>query len=186
VQSRSVQIRQAGFDDSDAIARIHVAGLRASYAGLAGQDYLDSLDETAKTADWRRWFDEGLTTTLLACDDQGAGVGFVSFGRLRTPPPGLSPIRPLYSAEIYGIYLLPAVWRQCIGRLLLAQAATHLRAMKHKSLCLWVVDGNKQAHAFYKALGGQRIGKKKIEIGGRTLSDIAYGWRDTTVLSITG
>ena len=121
--------------------------------------------------------------TLLARDADGKAAGFVGFGRLKTPPPGSSPIRPLYSAEIYALYILPEYWRQGLGRSLMREAALALKDMKHKSLCLWTLEGNRRGNDFYKALGGQRIGKKQVEIGGRTLTDAAWGWRDTGVLA---
>jgi GNAT superfamily N-acetyltransferase len=177
-----LNIRPATVDDIPGLARIHVAGWRAAYAGLVDRAYLDSLSEDEKAAQWRQWFEGGATATLVACDDAGKGTGFVSFGRLKTPPPGMSPIRPLYSAEIYAIYLLPDIWRQGVGRALLKEAAIALKAQKHKSLCLWVMDKNDRANAFYKALGGQRIGRKQVEVGGKMLPEAAYGWRDTAGL----
>ena len=99
-----------------------------------------------------------------------------------TPPPGMSPVRPLYTAEILALYILPACWRQGLGRQLMAQAALRLQEKKHKSLCLWVLEKNMRGNAFYKALGGQRCGKKPVTIGTQTLTDVCYGWRDTAPL----
>ncbi len=177
-----MNIRPATETDISDLASIHVAGWRAAYGGLVDQAYLDAADADEKAAQWRQWFADGETATLIARDEANKAAGFVSFGRLRTPPPGMSPIRPLYSAEIYALYLLPDVWRQGLGRRLLGEAARALKDRKHKSLCLWVLDGNRRANDFYKALGGQRIGKKQVEIGGKLLPEAAYGWRDTAVL----
>lgn len=121
-------------------------------------------------------------TSLALIEDRPAG--FVSYGRLKTPPPGSSPIRPLYSAEIYGLYLLPAYYRQGLGTRLMAEAAQQLRAMKHKSLCLWVIEKNNRAVSFYKERGGERIGKHDIEIGPSRVREICFGWRDTAGLLI--
>jgi ribosomal protein S18 acetylase RimI-like enzyme len=175
------KILAAATADVPDLARIHVEGWRGAYSGLVPQDHLDGLRVEDKKAQWQRWLAEG-TTALIARDGAGAPAGFVSFGRLRTPPPGLSPIRPVYSGEIYALYLMPQFWRQGLGRHLMRDGALGLRAMKHKSLCLWVMEGNKRAVAFYKALGGQRCGTKQIEVGGRVLPEIAYGWRDTAGL----
>ncbi len=164
------------------LARIHIEGWRAAYGGLADQAYLDALDQNAKEETWRGILAKNESTTLIARDEGGQAAGFVSFGRLRTPPPGSSPIRPLYSSEIYALYLLPDYWRKGLGRQLLARAAADLKTMKHESLCLWVLDGNKRAIEFYKAMGGQRIGKKQVEIGGKMLPEAVFGWRDTAGL----
>jgi hypothetical protein len=61
-------------------------------------------------------------------------------------------------------------------------AAQSLAALKHKSLCLWVLEKNERAANFYKKLGGERCGKKDIEIGPTTAREICFGWRDTARL----
>lgn len=176
-----MQIRQAGADDIAHIAHIHIEGWKEAYGGLVPDDFLKGLSLDSRIQDWRGWLNDPDSTTLIAHD--GADVaGFVSFGRLRTPPPGMSPIRPLYSGEIYALYILPAYWRRGIGRALLGAAAKGLREKRHKSLCLWVLDGNKRAISFYKATGGQRCGTKKVEIGGKILPEACFGWRDSASL----
>ena len=111
--------------------------------------------------------------------DSGTPMGFVNYGRVRTPLPGSSPIRPLYSGEIYAIYVLGAYWRQGVGTSLMTEAVQGLRAMKHKSMCLWVLEKNDRAGSFYKRHGGERCGKKDIEIGSSRVKEICFGWRDT-------
>ncbi len=177
-------IGPAGLNDCNDLARIHIEGWRASYRGLVDQTYLGSLDENARAGQWRQWLEEKQCEALLARDENGKAAGFISYGRLKTPPPGTSPIRPVYSGEVYALYILPEYWRHGLGRKLMAEAATALMAMKHKSLCLWVLEGNKNAVAFYKALGGQKCGKKMVEIGGKTLPEAAFGWRDVSDLRV--
>lgn len=182
-QKNSINIHPATKEDAEDLALIHVEGWRSSYDGLVPAEFLDGLDRAKYAANWAEWLGAGTTEALIAHDPDGKAAGFVSFGKLRTPIPGMSPIRPLYAAEIYAVYILPAYWRAGLGRRLLGEAAVALREKKLKSLCLWVMEGNKRAVSFYKALGGQRIGSKKVEIGGRTLTEIAFGWRDSAVLS---
>lgn len=174
-------IRPAAPVDAAALARIHIAGWRASYGGLVEQPFLDALDETQRAQDWGKWLSEGVEA-LLALDDNGNPVGFVSFNRLMTPPPGMSPVRPLYTAEILAIYIMPDYWRQGLGKQLMKKAVERLKEKKHKSLCLWVLEKNARGNSFYKALGGQRCGKKDVTIGNQKLTDVCYGWRDTSVI----
>jgi GNAT superfamily N-acetyltransferase len=178
----ALTIRKAGKNDASDLGRLHIEGWRASYGGIVDQTYLDALDVEKRAADWQRWFDEGKMDVLLALDPENKPCGFASFGKLKTPVPGMSPIRPLYTAEIYAIYILPTHWRQGIGRELLKQASLSLRNIKHRSLCLWVIQKNERAVEFYKSLGGQRCGKKDVEIGGKMLQEICFGWRDTKSL----
>lgn len=174
-------LRPATIDDAESLARIHVAGWQESYGGLVDQSFLDSLSVATRTENWRTWLGDANTHVIIAHDENGA-AGFVSAGPLRTPPPGMSMIRPLYTSEIYALYLMPAAMRQGLGTQLMAAAATEMKTRKHKSLCLWVLEGNKRAIAFYKARGGQKCGTKKVDIGGKMLPEAAFGWRDTAPL----
>lgn len=178
-------LRPATDADAEALARIHVAGWQGAYGGLVDQAFLDSLSVEERTANWRTWLAAGTTHVIIA-EQNGAAAGFVGYGPLRTPPPGMSMIRPLYTAEIYALYLMPELMRQGLGTKLIAAAAADLKAQKHKSLCLWVLEGNKRAIAFYKARGGQKCGSKKVDIGGRALPEAAFGWRDTAPLLAAG
>lgn len=175
-------ISNAAIDDAGDIARIHVAGWQAAYGGIIDQAYLDSLSVEQRAQSWRYWIEEDKTITLLARDGNRDPAGFCSCGKLKTPPPGSSPIRPLYSSEIYAIYILPEYWRQGLGTLLVKAAAQKLREMKHKSLCLWVLEKNRRGTSFYKKLGGERCGKKEVTFGPTTAREVCYGWRDTAPL----
>lgn len=175
-------IRPAVAGDEATLAHLHVQGWRDSYGGLIDQAYLDSLSESERTEKWKEWLRDSHGPVLIAFDADGKAAGFVNFGKLRTPLPGQSAIRPLYTAEIYAIYILVPYWRKGLGRVLMRAAAEGLASQKHKSLCLWVLDGNERAIGFYKALGGQRCGKKQIEIGGSTRTELCFGWRNTEAL----
>jgi GNAT superfamily N-acetyltransferase len=174
-------IRPCTPEDAADLAYIHVKGWRASYGGLVEQSFLDGLDQDKRAADWVKWLAEG-TESLIAHDAAGKPAGFIAFNKLMTPPPGMSPVRPLYTSEILAIYILPDYWRQGLGKQLMKKAAERLKEKKHKSLCLWVLEKNARGNAFYKALGGQRCGKKDVTIGNQKLTDVCYGWRDTSVI----
>ena len=179
-----MKIDLATSNDVNDLGHIHVEGWRASYGGLVEQSFLDELDPVKRAQQWREWLASG-TEAYIARDDDGKPAGFIAFNKLMTAPPGMSPVRPLYTAEILAIYILPDYWRQGIGRQLLSLAAARLKEKKHRSLCLWVLEKNARGNAFYKALGGDRCGKKQVEIGSRTLTDVCYGWRDTSKLLMT-
>ena len=177
----SIKITQATEDDIPEIAHIHIEGWRGAYGGIVDSAYLDSLDVKERQKQWEEWFDEQNSPVLMGYIDDNP-AGFVNFGKLRTPPPGMSPIRPLYSGEIYAIYLLPEFYRKGLGTALLKAAVRGLEEMRHKSMCLWVLEKNKRAGLFYKHLGGERCGKKMITVGPSEAREICYGWRDTNIL----
>jgi hypothetical protein len=174
-------IRLATTEDIPSIARLHIEGWKAAYGGLVDQAYLDSLSVEQRIKDWQGWMTAGESETLLAERD-GQPAGFITYGRTKTAPPGSSNIRPTHSAEIYALYLHPDHWRHGIGQELLRLAAANLKKKKHSSLCLWVMDGNARAKSFYEKMGGQRIGKKMVEVGPSTLKELCYGWKETTNL----
>jgi ribosomal protein S18 acetylase RimI-like enzyme len=178
-------IRPATADDAATLAHTHVQGWRDSGAGTVDPVYLGSLGATEERdlqSKWPGWLQDPQSRALIAFNSVGEAAGFIYFGRVRTPIPGQSPIRPLYTGEIYALYILPAFHRQGLGRRLLRAAAEELATMKHKSLCLWVLEGNRRAVDFYKAVGGQRCGKKETDLGGGKYQDICMGWRSTDVL----
>ncbi len=177
-----MNIRPATENDIPALAQIHVQGWKDAYGGLVYNEFLNVPTIEDRTQQWQEWIKIEESGIQLAIDGDGTPVGLVSYGKLKTPPPGSSPIRPLYSAEIYGLYLLPEYHRQGIGTALMKEAAQKLQVMKHKSLCLWVLEGNKRAVSFYKAKDGQRCGKHDITLGPTTAREVCFGWRDTNVL----
>lgn len=173
----TLSIREATTDDIPDIARIHVDGWRGAYDGIIDQSYLDSKTLEDRIAFWTMIFEENQNIPLLAFLDD-IPVGFISYGPLRTAPPGTSKIRPAYSSEIYALYLIPKYYRQGIGRTLIKKAIENLKSQKHQSTCLWVLKDNKRGCAFYDSMGGQRIGKKIVEFGPSKAKEICYGWRD--------
>ena len=94
----------------------------------------------------------------------------------------MSPIRPLYTGEIYALYILAPYWRQGLGTALMTAAAQGLAEKKHKSVCLWVLEKNARAACFYRARGGQACGRKDVQIGSSKVKELCFGWRDAGVL----
>jgi hypothetical protein len=43
-------------------------------------------------------------------------------------------------------------------------------------------EANSPARAFYEALGGIAVRRQPIDIGGATLTEVAYGWPDLAPL----
>lgn len=169
-------------DDIDDLAHLHVQGWRDAYGGLLDKEYIESKTAEARKKQWAQWFDDGKIEAIVAYAGRGQPAGFISYGKLKTPPPGMSPIRPLYASEIYAFYILSDYWRHGLGTDLLSQCAQNLSAQKSHSLCLWVHEKNKRAVAFYKKMGGERCGKHDVEFGPTKAREVCFGWRDTSKL----
>jgi GNAT superfamily N-acetyltransferase len=101
--------------------------------------------------------------------ESGPGIfGFVCGGKLREAIDG-------YDAELYAIYLLREHQHCGAGRLLFQALADDLRAVGFTSVAVWVLEEN-PAVLFYRHLGGVQIARRFIEIGGVSLSELAFGW----------
>jgi len=178
----SLEIRQATEADISELARIHLSSKRAAETGIIDQAFLDAKSQEEYEQKWVGFLaSEDSQKYLGFLDDEP--VGFISFGQLRTPPPGTSKIRPLYSSEIFAIYIDPDYFKRGYGASLLRFAVGELQKQKHQSLCLWALKDNKRACGFYDAMGGQRIGKKIVEFGPTKAKEVCYGWRDLSLIT---
>ena len=167
-----IQIRPARVEDAPGIARVHVDSWRTSYRGLVPDVVLDTLSYEKRETMWRTGLSnpERKNYEYVAVDEQGRIVGFVSGGPLRDGDPS-------YESELYAIYLLQEVQGQGIGRRLMLTFVEHLLQSGVTSMLLWVFADN-PARKFYEAMGGQLIQSQPMEIGGATLIEVAYGWKD--------
>ena len=162
-----MNIRAAIPLDASAIAHVHVASWRATYAGIVSQPCLDALDETEYTARWNGWLALPGIFTFIAETD-GAIVGFASGGPIR---------KPIHTAdaELYAIYLLPEIQRCGIGQQLVAHIETVLREQGMQEILVWVLRDN-PATSFYRRIGGRVVAEDSIEIGGIPLQELAFVW----------
>lgn len=171
-------IREATLGDALGIARVHVDSWRSTYAGIVADDYLAKLSYEQRETVWKRNLTEpGQGTekfTLVAEDSYGAIVAFASGGPERERD-------PIYTGELWAIYLLAEVQRAGIGRRLVAEVAARLARAGRTSMLVWVLAGN-PACRFYERLGGREVRRKNVILESQALEHIAYGWTDTSAL----
>ena len=171
-----MNMRPATVEDAPALAQVHVASWHETYRGLVPDEYLDGLSVEERTERWRSRLsgaDPG-AFTLVAEDDSGRMVGFATGGPGRQGD-------PVYTGELYAIYLLQAAQRAGLGRRLVQAVVERLLAMGHRSMLVWTLAAN-PSRGFYERLGGQPIRSTVINIGGAEVEDVAYGWTDITEL----
>jgi GNAT superfamily N-acetyltransferase len=168
-------VRQATTCDALGIAKVHVDSWRTTYSGIVPQDYLDGLSYEKSGERWKKLLEQGGDRAdFVAVDDVGNIIGFASASRNREG-------NAEYSAELHAIYLLEGHQRQGLGRQLVRAVADRLLQMGHQSMVVWVLRDN-PARRFYEALGGQFLRTKILDIGGRALEEVQYGWTDVTRL----
>ena len=172
VDTQAIAVRAATPADAPAIGRIHVESWRESYRGLMSDNLLGSVSAVVRAAMWRGAVEHERPIVLFVAQ-QGGGdlVGFAGGGSSRAPS------LP-HDAEVYAIYVLRAVQRRGCGRRLMGALANALHARGFTSLCLWVLEENAHARAFYERLGGIVVGEKTQIDGEHEFREVAYGWDD--------
>ena len=172
-----VHVRHPVEQDAAGIARVHVASWRTTYRGIVPADYLAGLSAEQREEFWIRVLTnpEAERVVLVAEDESGQIVGFASGGPERTGD-------PVYQGELYAIYLLATHQRRGIGRQLFQAVVEKLAEAGLTSMLLWVLADN-PSRTVYDRLGGEPVRTQRIEIGGATLEEVAYGWRDMTAFA---
>ncbi|HEX7973513.1 MAG TPA: GNAT family N-acetyltransferase [Anaerolineales bacterium] len=173
----SMLIREADLNDAEAIAKVRVDSWRTTYRGLLPQRYLDSLSYEPVAENWRNVLAAGGRQgfVYVAEDEAGQVVGVAMGGPDRT-------MNPIYTGELYVIYLLEGYQRQGAGRKLVATVARRLVQDGMFSMLVWVLDGN-PAQSFYESLGGHAVYRKEVSLAGGKYSEIGYAWEDIRSLA---
>lgn len=163
-----ILIRIAETSDAKAIADVHVATWRTTYAGLLPDTVLLGIEQRH----WQRVIAIAKHDFVvqLAETADGEVIGYGSAGPTRESS------LP-FSAEVYTLYVAPDHQGQGCGRLLLAAMFKQLQAQGHGSAMLWVLAAN-PARFFYQAMGGVVAAERRERHFDVALNETAYGWSD--------
>lgn len=157
-------VRRATLEDARAIAHVHVLAWRAAYEGIAEQERIAAQLEQRREEGWRRRIADPAFETLVA-EEQGAAVGFATFG----------PGREAGSAEISYCYVLPERWGRGVGRALVGEAERRLWQQGFGRVTLWVLERNLAARRFYERVGFAPDGaRRETRLGGPPLVELRY------------
>ena len=164
--------RPAQLQDAFAIARVHVDTWRTNYAGIIPDEFLAELSYERCQAGWIEELSDprGNLHVFVMEAQPGQVIGFASGGPIREAVEG-------FDGELYNLYVLKAFQGLGYGKELVAQVRRDFIDRGYRAMLLWVLKENPTCR-FYEKLGGKRIGEKIVEVGGNTLTDVAYGWTD--------
>lgn len=151
---------------------MHIDSWRTTYRSIVSDDFLNDLNVQTKSNFWKSVLTTKSDNVFVAESDEEI-VGFATCGQSRD--------KNDFDSELYAIYVLQQHQHKNIGRLLLTATAKYLLKSGHSSLYVWVLADN-NSRTFYERLGGEFFDKKKIEIGGQQMTEIAYGWRELSKL----
>jgi GNAT superfamily N-acetyltransferase len=170
-----ITIRTAQVNDAENIARVQVETWRTAYRGIVPDERLATLDPEKSAESIGKLLEEtGDGPFGLVAEVSGEVVGFAIGGPARDGQQG-------FDGELWGIYVRKENQQCGIGRRLVSTVAERLIRQGHRSMLVWVLAENPYRR-FYESLGGEPVGEKEIVIGGKTLGEIAYGWRDIGIL----
>lgn len=171
-------IREFTKDDIDACAALHKSSCRESEKGIIFDEDLDRYDDDHFIENWTEWSGYKETSIFVA-EDNNQIIGFVMFGKVKTRPPFDKGIVPKFGGEIYALYIHPDHFRQGVGKALFLKACEELTTQKITSMILWAMKKNKRACGFYDSFSGDRVGKKKVEMGKRSwVEETCFAWKD--------
>lgn len=140
-----VLVRRADAIDTSAIARIHVAGWHSAYSDFLPPETLDRMAIADQERYWQAALKSGSDCVVtLVAEQAGALVGFCTT---------VLPSAPGHAAEISAIYVDPSMWRQGVGKVLLAAGLDQARAAGVDTAFLWVFERNESAQHFYEGFG---------------------------------
>ena len=168
-------VRQAKLEDASAIATVHVAAWREAYRGIVSDEFLANLSVQRRTEQWVNLLSDAsnLDRHAFVAEMNGQIVGFASYGAANDQNAG-------FDGELNAIYILRAANKLGVGRGLVYEVVNALIAQGWNSMMVWVLKDN-PARGFYERLGGGYLFEKPIVIGGETLMEVAYGWRDLSL-----
>jgi GNAT superfamily N-acetyltransferase len=167
--------------DCDAVARIRIGGWRTAYRGIVPDSYLDALDvdrdadrHRARFARLAQETGSGLAQETgsgldLVAEQDGRVVGWGCHGPYRDGEHRTA------DAELYALYVDPALRGRGIGRALLDTSVRACAAAGHPRMLLWVLKENVPARRFYERAGFRADGAQEpFETDGVAVPEVRY------------
>ena len=173
IKRSGFHIRRAVTDDARGIAKVQVDSWRTTYKNIIPDVYLQQMTYESRETTWKNIISE--QAVFVAETEAGEIIGFSNGGSER------SGNYPDYQGELYAIYILEQFQRRGIGKLLLEPIVLELVADEIRSMTVQVLEEN-DSRLFYESLGAEKIDVLELEILGKRLKELVYGWDDIRTL----
>jgi ribosomal protein S18 acetylase RimI-like enzyme len=164
-----MNIRKAILTDAKGIAKVQVDSWKTTYKNIVSDDFLNQMSYESREQKWKDIILK--EPVFVAENNEGEIVGFSNGGKERTGN------YPNYKGELYAIYILKDYQRNGLGKLLLEPLIEELKQQDIFSMTVLVLEEN-SSRRFYESLGAKKIDTIEIELSGKKLSEIVYGWDD--------
>jgi ribosomal protein S18 acetylase RimI-like enzyme len=175
-----VQVRHATAADAEAIAVVHVAARRETYAGLMPDRFFDASALEGRRRMWSSILGlDPIPGTVVVAERAGRIVGFAFAGSSEHPDAskGLEPARDLH---LFSIYVLAAEHGTGAGHALLAAA------LEENPAQLWVASANNRARKFYERHGFREDGHSFADPISRVYSSFVWSAESWGLAPTTG
>ncbi|MGH3380031.1 MAG: GNAT family N-acetyltransferase [Actinoallomurus sp.] len=173
-----VTIRDAGPDDSEALARVRALSWRSAYDGLLAPELIATATGPGGADRQRAFLADDPARRALLAEHDGEAVGMAVYGPDREvagAEHAVAGVEPdARTAELYVIYVLPRYWSRGVGRPLMDRVLDDVRAGGYARLALWVLAANDRARRFYERYGFAVTDKTIAERHGHVTYDIRY------------
>ncbi|HWR23195.1 MAG TPA: GNAT family N-acetyltransferase [Feifaniaceae bacterium] len=169
-----MELRTAAIQDIPLISRIHAASWKAAYKGMIPEAYLNTLPEEYWVEPFTNWLRAGELQAIIAWEGD-TPAGCVSFGKPVSVPDLERNELPEGCGEVRSLYIHPDHMRRGYGKALLRAAELELRIRGFSHCCLYTLEQNKIARAFYEKNGYVMDGGTgSYEIAGKAITDLRY------------
>ncbi|MEK3822374.1 GNAT family N-acetyltransferase [Cytobacillus sp. FSL W8-0315] len=169
-----MNIRKAVLNDAKGIAKVHVDSWRTTYKNIISDEFLNKLSYQKREELWINNIPKG--NVFVAENDNGEIVGFSSGGIERSGK------YKEYQGELSSIYILKEFQGQGIGKALTNPVIKELEKLGINSMLVFVLEEN-DSRLFYETIGGKIIDKIEVEIAGKKLKELVYGWDNIRTLN---
>jgi ribosomal protein S18 acetylase RimI-like enzyme len=175
VDEAGYTIRRADLSDAGALAQVHEATWRETYAGLMSERMLDALTADAREKVWQGILSGAAgRPTVYVAERAGRIVAFSSCG----PQTDQDFAAAGFAGEFTSVYVLKSDQRQGLGTSLMQTMMSDLADRGLFGFTLWVPRENIPARSLYEQLGGRLAGQREIMRGRAKLTEVAYAWQD--------
>src|SRR5699024_1311461 len=171
-----MEIRKANLKDALGVAKVQVDSWKTTYKNIVPDQYLEQMTYKDREKRWIDIISNSDQAVFVAEGESGEIIGFSSGGNERTGK------YPQYRGELYAIYILAGHQRKGIGKQLFDSIVESLKQKNISSMAVFVLEDNK-SRLFYERLGARKIDTIGIEISGKKLNELVYGWRDITEIN---
>ncbi|GGC77492.1 acetyltransferase [Thalassobacillus devorans] len=170
-----MKIRKATATDAEGVAKVQVDNWHSTYKNIVPDEYLSNMTYESREEKWKAIISR--QPVFVAENDGGKIIGFSNGGAERAGK------YPAFEGELYAIYILKEHQRKGLGELLLKPIIQALENKCIYSMLVLVLEEN-DSRFFYEHLGAEKVDTVEVEIAGKKLNEVVYGWKDIRKIPI--